>query len=139
MADIDSLKELIEKYCNEQKIRRILETDIYKNFNDALRNATNRLSIAFRQEDNVLFLGDLEKKELRCVSNNLKTQQQLYYDCLVAAHHGTHWHKAMKDLHCKVCLVSAGNSLVSKIKKEYKSISSSLYQTFFVNDIVLSK
>lgn len=130
------LKELIRSYRFQQPSKK---TNKYKKFNEALQDAANRLSIAFRQEDNVLFLGDLEAHELQCVAKELKKREQLHYDCVIAAHHGTHWNRSMRDLNCDNCLASVGKNLVSKVDTHYKTITSKLFLTHQINDIVLQK
>lgn len=135
---IDVLENLWEKY-SKVEVKKIVARTKYKEFNKALQDAANRLSIAFRQEDNVLFLGDLEAHELQCVAKELKKREQLHYDCVIAAHHGTHWNRSMRDLNCDNCLASVGKTLASKVDTHYKTISSRLFLTHQVNDIVLQK
>ena len=124
------LEKLVNEYREEQS-KSITDTDNYKEFNKSLREAANRLSIAFRQEDNVLFLGDLESHELKIVAGNLENKNQLFYDFLVAAHHGTHWNRALSKIECENCLVSVGNTLISKVKNGYKTISKRFCLTFY--------
>ena len=50
---------------------------IVQKANESLRGAANRLSIAFKQSDNLLFLGDLEAKEIGQVVKQLKKASNL--------------------------------------------------------------
>ena len=94
------------------------DDDLFKETNDKLRKAANHLSIAFRQEDNILFLGDLEQQELEIVCGELQAKGQTRYDILIAPHHGTHWHKNMEYLKCDYALASVGSDLVTNIKMQ---------------------
>jgi len=132
------LEKLVNEYREEQS-KSITDTDNYKEFNKSLREAANRLSIAFRQEDNVLFLGDLESHELKIVAGNLENKNQLFYDFLVAAHHGTHWNRALSKIECENCLVSVGETLISDVSIEYKTIATKFYMTSLMGDIILCK
>lgn len=100
---------------------------LIKETNDKLRKAANHLSIAFRQEDNILFLGDLEPKELEIICEELDADKQTHYDILIAPHHGTHWDKKMKQLKCDYALASIGHSLVHNIKQEELSTISKCF------------
>ena len=103
---------------------------LIKETNDKLRKAANHLSIAFRQEDNILFLGDLESKELEIICKELDANNQTHYDILVAPHHGTHWDEKMKQLKCDYALASIGHSIVHNIKQEeLSSISKCFLRT----------
>ena len=135
----EKIRDLIEKYSKQHtKFNKITSSKKYNSFNEALRDVANRLSIAFRQEDNVLFLGDLESFELNEVSNDLKNRELLYYDNLIAAHHGTHWSKKLQNIKCENCLISVGGQRNSKVKDKYRTISSRMYSTFYMKDIIIS-
>lgn len=132
------LIQLIKEYRSEQ-LKSIATTKNYIEFNKYLRDAANRLSIAFRQEDNVLFLGDLESRELKIVANNIIEKKQMYYDCMIAAHHGTHWDNALGKIKCDNCLASVGDTLISDVSIEYKTIATKFYMTSLMGDIILCK
>lgn len=110
---------------------------IIQTANNSLRSAANRLSIAFRQDDNILFLGDLESKEIRSVVSNLKIDDNLVYDILIAPHHGTHWHNSLYSISCEICLASVGRKLRRYINYRYLDISEKFVRTDEWGDILI--
>lgn len=102
--------------------------------NKSLRNAANSLSIVFRQEDNVLFLGDIEN-EFETIVSDLRDKKAMNYDIIIAAHHGTHWHKSLNEMSCDICLASAGNNMRKHIKYEYRDIANKFIRTDEWGDI----
>lgn len=132
IRDIDSgLLQLTLKLHELQNEENPLEDkQLIQETNDKLKKAANHLSIAFRQEDNILFLGDLESKELEIICKELDANNQTHYDILVAPHHGTHWQEKMKQLKCDYALASIGHSLVHNVKQEeLSSISKCFLRT----------
>jgi len=107
--------------------------------NNSLRKAANRLSIAFRQDDNILFLGDLESSEIKSVVTDLVANNNVIYDIMIAPHHGTHWHRSLTSISADLCLVSVGQKLKAKIKKEYKGICKRFVRTDEWGDLKLRK
>jgi len=114
-------------------------SEIVKKANNSLRKAANRLSIAFRQDDNILFLGDLESHEINRVASDLVNNNNVFYDILIAAHHGTHWGRNLTSITADICLASIGQTLRKNIKHEYKSISNKLVRTDEWGDIRITK
>ena len=114
-------------------------SELTKKANSSLKSAANRLSIAFRQDDNLLFLGDLEKRELKSVVANLVNEKNTVYDVIIAAHHGTHWDDELLKLKCNICLASLGSKLNKYLKNEYKIISEKLIRTDDWGDINIKK
>lgn len=114
-------------------------SEIVQKANKSLRKAANRLSIAFRQDDNILFLGDLEDREINSVVTDLVNNHNVVYDILIAAHHGTHWHRSLTSINADICLASIGQTLKKNIKYEYKSISNKLVRTDEWGDIIITK
>ena len=93
----------------------------------------------FRQDDNILFLGDLESREINSVVTDLVNNNNIVYDILIAAHHGTHWHSSLNAIEVDICLVSIGQTLKKRIRYEYKTISNKLVRTDEWDDIVITK
>lgn len=115
-----------------------VQNDRYKEANENLRKAANRLSIAFCQEGNVLFLGDLESREIGQVVDYIsKHRKPLDYGIIHAAHHGTHWHKDLKCLSADHVTMSVGNNLIPHIAPGYTGIGNHVYNTFVNGDIFL--
>lgn len=103
--------------------------EIIKRANDSLRKAANRLSVAFRQDDNILFLGDLEEKEIDTVVSNLDEESNNIYDIIISAHHGTHWGDSLYMLEADICLASIGDTLQKHIAYEYIDICNKFVRT----------
>ena len=114
-------------------------TEVIQKANTSLRKAANRLSVAFRQDDNILFLGDLEKKEINFVVDDLIKQNNTSYDILISSHHGTHWGNSLKSIHCDICLASIGSTLRSHIAYDYKDISNKFVRTDEWGDIRITR
>lgn len=114
-------------------------SEVVQKANKSLRKAANRLSIAFRQDYNILFLGDLESREINSVVTDLVRNHNVIFDILIAAHHGTHWHRSLESIETDICLASIGQTLKSKIKYEYKRIANKLVRTDEWGDIVITK
>lgn len=114
-------------------------SEIVKKANKSLRKAANRLSVAFRQDDNILFLGDLEKREIESVVKDLIDNQNIVYDILIAAHHGTHWEMSLTKIGCDICLASVGQTLRGKINYEYNAIANKFVRTDEWGDIRITK
>jgi beta-lactamase superfamily II metal-dependent hydrolase len=114
-------------------------SEVVQKANKSLRKAANRLSIAFRQDDNILFLGDLERREIHSVVTDLKKNHNVVYDILIAAHHGTHWHRSLNSINADICLASIGKTLKRNIKDEYKGICNKLVRTDEWGDIKITK
>lgn len=116
-----------------------IHNDRYKEVNENLRKAANRLSLAFSQEGNVLFLGDLESREIAQVvdyiCNHRKPQK---YGIIHAAHHGTHWHRNLSYLRADHVTMSVGRHLNSHIAPEYANISNHVHNTFVNGDVCLT-
>jgi hypothetical protein len=116
-----------------------VQNKLVKEANNSLRKAANRLSIAFKQSDNLLFLGDLENKEIKQVVSGLQLTNDDYFDIIVSAHHGTHFHKNLLTIKSDITLASVGSTLKRNLKPGYRSISTKFVNTFDHGDIVLRK
>jgi hypothetical protein len=147
-AEIEDINQIETKNTNDTNdtndIKVLTEfggelSDVVQKANKSLRKAANRLSVAFRQDDNILFLGDLESREINSVVTELVNNKNIVYDILIAAHHGTHWHRSLEDINVEICLASIGQTLKSKIKYEYKKIAKHLVRTDEWGDIVITK
>jgi len=91
--------------------------------NKALRNAANELSIAFKRSDNILFLGDLDEKQLSKVAKDIIRSGCTHFRVIIAAHHGTHFHQDQLCISSDTTLASVG-SLKTKIKPCYSKRAS---------------
>ena len=109
--------------------------EVTKEANKSLRRAANHLSIAFKYDSNLLFLGDLESNQLNQVANRLINDGNTHYITIITPHHGTHWHNSLKNLSAIYALSSVGEKLFAKIKPEFKSISNICLYTFANGEI----
>lgn len=139
-ARLHAISNKRHKEYNDSGFLFDLDDELVKNANQKLRTAANHLSIAFRQEDNILFLGDLEKQELEIVCKDLNQKDMVRYDSLIAPHHGTHWHDNMKYLICDYVLISIGTDLIKNIElTNLSSISRCLLRTDCYGSILIEK
>lgn len=114
-------------------------TKLVESANTTIRKAANSLSLVFRQEDNILFLGDLEETELPFIMEELKKNRNLIYDIIISAHHGTHWHPSLFDLRSNICVSSLSRSNRKHFKYEYNDICNALLSTDQIGDIYIEK
>jgi beta-lactamase superfamily II metal-dependent hydrolase len=104
--------------------------------NTALNDIANRISLAFIIKDSILFLGDLLEPELNEVIKHLKHSYRFnHIDCLVAAHHGTHWDNSLYDIFAYQVAISNGKRMICKFREEYKDIAEGIRSTFQEGDI----
>jgi ribonuclease BN (tRNA processing enzyme) len=136
-SDINSIRDLetMDSYPDSNNDN----LEIIKKANTSLRNAANRLSVAFRQADNVLFLGDLEKKEINAVIKDLAKKGNIYYDIVIAPHHGTHWSNSLNSIKSMFCLASSGDDMKKHIKNDYRNICEKFIRTDEWGDILIVK
>lgn len=126
----DNNNSLAEPYSN---------TELIKSANTTIRKAANSLSLVFRQDDNILFLGDLEETELPFIMEELKKNRNLIYDIIISAHHGTHWHTSLFELRSNICVSSLSRSNRKHFKYEYNDICNALLSTDQIGDIYIEK
>jgi beta-lactamase superfamily II metal-dependent hydrolase len=105
--------------------------------NKSLRNAANHFSLAFHEDNRLLFLGDLENYELSQVVKKLKRKRTTHFQVFITPHHGTHWHVSMNSLKCFSALCSVGSKLFKNLRPEYKEIAKKCYATYFFGDVIL--
>jgi hypothetical protein len=130
-------QEISDKEIKKDKIGEISKN--IKEANDSLRKTANRLSIAFKQSDNLLFLGDLESKEINQVVNELHLTDDYFFNIIISAHHGTHFHKNLMTIKSAIALASVGSTLKRFLKSDYGSISSRFVNTYDWGDISIDK
>jgi len=110
---------------------------VVKKANDSLRKAANHLSLALLGGDGLLFLGDLESKEIKKVIDDLIAAGKKKFYTLVTPHHGTHWDNSLKNIKCIYSITSNGRRLCSHIKPEFKGISKKSFATHVNGDIAI--
>jgi len=97
--------------------------------NESLRAAANHFSLAFREDNHLLFLGDLEKHELKQVVAGLSAEHIHRFHLMITPHHGTHWHASLSNLECFAALSTVGPKLFKHLCSEYKQITEQWYVT----------
>lgn len=147
--------EMIWKYKNNKNIMNIYQRNNSKDhrrgklvnnnkptvskeisdLNDEFKEVANRISLAFKINNDFLFLGDLEKNELKNVMKKLDGYH--YYNVLLNPHHGTHWEDSMYRLKTKYSISSIGKTLIKNYAHEFKSISSISLATYCSGNIYL--
>ena len=109
-----------------------------KNANTLLKKAANRMSLSFRLNEKLLFLGDLESEEIETVTKSLCNEYERSYEYIITAHHGTHSHSNVNLLNCETALTSVGERLFTHLKQEYSYASKDHKITWLHGDIWLS-
>ena len=127
--DVDNGKKI--ETDNKEKLHCTIQTA-----NESLRKAANHLSLSFAIDDRILFLGDLEKKEIINVIKTLKDEERKNFAVLITPHHGTHWDDSLKSIRCEYALSSNGIKMIGKFKEEFKKISNNCESTFVSGDIL---
>lgn len=103
--------------------------------NESLRAAANHFSLAFREDNRLLFLGDLEKHELKPVVTELCNEGIDRFHLLITPHHGTHWHSSLSNLQCFSALSTVGPKLFKHLCSEYKKVTKRWYVTYLTGNI----
>jgi hypothetical protein len=162
MEEDKTLKELYERVKSEGLFRKISEEgeenylrekdnpkdinkpvkkgtlpDIVKEANTSLRRAANHLSLALLGGYGLLFLGDLEKSEIKKVISDLQSVGKKKFYALVTPHHGTHWDNRLKNIECIYSLTSNGKILCSDIHTKFKNISRKSFATHVNGDLLV--
>lgn len=108
--------------------------DITQKAQKRLREATDRMSLAFHNSDRLLFLGDLKAGELREVSKNLVKMKDTYYDIMITPHHGTRYSAAMADLGANWTVSSLGKENLTSISTSIRDIGHRNWATYLDGD-----
>lgn len=112
--------------------------NVVKKANKSLLKAANHLGLAMFKDNQLLFLGDAEKFEIKQIVDDLKFKRRLLFSILITPHHGTHWHNTLREIRCVNSISSNGKRLCSKLNQNYKKISCNSYATFTNGDIEMS-
>ena len=111
--------------------------EVVKRANASLRTAANHLSLAFHEDNRLLFLGDLEAYEIQQVVAALIQKRRVRFFATITPHHGTHWHSALSDLRTSFAISSVGERGIGKFCTDYKSIAGQCLVTHLNGDITL--
>jgi beta-lactamase superfamily II metal-dependent hydrolase len=110
---------------------------VVRNANAALRDAANRMSLAFHEDNRLLFMGDLEESEIQAVARQLDGNCSRRFHAMITPHHGTHWHDELRCVRCDWAVSSIGPRLLKNARPEYKSIAEITAHTHLAGDVVV--
>lgn len=108
--------------------------DDIRETNRKFRKVANYFSLAYYIEDKLLFLGDQENDIIKDVIRQLPNEN-CFFEVLITAHHGTHWHDELKKLKCKFSISSLGRQWYHRLRHEYDLISTISLNTVDCGDI----
>jgi len=106
--------------------------------NESLKNAANHISLAFCEDNRLLFMGDLERPEIKRVVADLVNHGGDFFEVFVSPHHGTHWHNNLSKLHFMYSLTSNGKDDSLSNVERYKLISRKPLSTWVNGNIIAS-
>ena len=129
-------KEPLE-YRIERRERKKALPEVTRKANKSLRRAANNLSLALVQDNRFLFLGDTEGREIRQIIEDLSSRRRSRFQVLIAPHHGTHWHRRLREIDCIYSVSSAGRRGIRKVNPIYKSISRISLCTYVNGDVIV--
>jgi len=114
--------------------RRYMPESVRK-ANISLRKAANHLSLAFHEDNKLLFLGDLESYEIKRVVELLDRKGRDQFFATIAAHHGTHWDISLDRIRTCYAVSSVGKRLFRYLSPDYGRISNTHLNTYLNGDI----
>lgn len=126
-------EEVLKPPQPEQKQSKLLVAKA----NKSLRHAANHFALAFRIEENLLFMGDLEEQEINLVAKELIRRNSRHYSVSIVPHHGTHWGNDLKSFYFKYAVSSEKCERARYLRPEYKAIADMNLSTCFHGDIHL--
>ena len=117
-------------------------TNLIKAYNNVkVKDILNKWSISFRENNEILFMGDLPADPMNKVIKNLNGNYQ--YDILIASHHGTCCSSELKkNIKVNHCIASIGPNLMGTQKQtkafsDYQSITSDFRNTQLYGNIII--
>ena len=136
-------EELINNWTNNLVNTQVSthSHNILNLYNTKIKDVLNKYSLAFKVDNEILFLGDLTKKPMNNTVNKLNGQNN--YDIVIAAHHGTCCGKKFEEkIKANYCIASIGRGLMgSKAQIDgfasYNRITSNFRTTYKDGDIII--
>ena len=126
-------RELPEEpeWDDPQGQRRVPEST--RTANELLRKVTNRLSLAFYVRSlGLIFLGDVETDEIPQIVAQIR-HRPVY--CMVAPHHGTHWHDALATIPSVYTVAANGHLRSRYLKPQFANTGAYFLDTYRLGDI----
>ncbi|MCR4559567.1 MAG: hypothetical protein K5685_05770, partial [Bacteroidales bacterium] len=129
--EIEKFEEEFEKYykiLDGFNINDERYTNFVKSLNKVVRKVTNRFSVCLFKKGEFLFLGDLEKAELKNCLERLskKNDGKLKIKYLITPHHGTknhYWSQINNYIEAEYVISSNGENGFEKYAKEYNKLA----------------
>lgn len=109
--------------------------DAVKRANDSLRSAANHLSLAFHEDNRLLFLGDLESNQIKQVVSELLSKDRDHFFVIITPHHGTHWQRDLDRLRAWYAISSVGEGLFRHVSPDFKLLAEECLLTYLNGDI----
>lgn len=135
--DVNKMYKYRENIRIDDQQKRKELPEVVQEANRLLRSAANHLSLAFFEDDKLLFLGDTEAFEIKRIVEYLGKKGEKDFSVLITPHHGTHWHKTLKTIKCDYAIASNGASMCFGMRTEFKEISEHCLATFVNGDIMI--
>jgi len=95
------------------------------------------LSLALFEDNRFLFLGDLEKSEIRQIVDELDQKNRRSFYVFIAPHYGTHWDNSLRRIKCAYSIISNGSKLWQRMKPNFKEISEKSLATCVNGDLLI--
>jgi hypothetical protein len=93
------------------------------------------MSLALHEDNRLLFLGDLEKHELKEVAKDLMLKRRTNFLATLTPHHGTHWHPTLGQIQTHYAISSAGEKLIKHFCPEFKAFGRNCLVTYSNGEI----
>lgn len=124
----------VEKYLDPRYQSKRLPTVVLR-ANRSLRKAANHLSLAFFEENRLLFLGDTEAWEIRQIVKDLQLERREDFHIFITPHHGTHWDDSLRGIRCTLLVTSNGRRTSWRWKPYFLKICERSVATIVYGDI----
>ncbi|NMD00212.1 MAG: hypothetical protein GYA62_10885 [Bacteroidales bacterium] len=139
-------REWSSEYRNnyfESKMRYYKEIDEktkkkIKKLNKTFRKVANYFSLAFRLDNDILFMGDLEESDIGIILENIEKDDN-HYRVLITPHHGTHWNDNFYKFQFKYAISSEGSKYFGYLNPRFGKISFCFKCTYLCEDIIISE
>lgn len=105
--------------------------------NRSLNKAANHLGLVLCEDNRFLFWGDIEGTEIKEIASELIRRERRRFYISITPHHGTHWHRILRNMSYTFAVSSSGPNLIS-YTQPFKDISQKSLSTFISGEITLT-
>ncbi|AIJ05947.1 hypothetical protein JH146_1104 [Methanocaldococcus bathoardescens] len=133
---LEKLKNLKDRISEKENFKKKIE-----DLDEKFRGITDRLSLVFCCDNELLFMGDLKPYEINKIIKELNSKNRKFFYVLITPHHGTRWGYKLKDIECIYAISSNGEKYKDKFEKnipKFKKISENYLSTLEEGDIIIS-